>query len=321
MDRTAARRRLRCALTLIELLVVMAILGLLAGLLLPAVQTARESSRRSQCSSNLRQIGIALHNYHARHQVLPSGYVTRVDPSDADDLGPGWGWAAALVDDLELGTLKPGIDLLLPVEHPRNATARTTSVAIFNCPSDGEFQEQLNVPRYDTTLPPIEVAGSSYIGSVGTVRQTCKVCRDKFDGVFGRNSHTRLEKVVDGTTRTFAVGERKHLLSTPVWSGVVPKSMVVDNTISGKVAGGPAYVLGSTFLHGDQEELEERSRDTVAEIFGADHLGMMNFLFCDGSVRPIEVTIDDNLYLALSTTQDQKPGEGIVHRAPVFVAP
>jgi prepilin-type N-terminal cleavage/methylation domain-containing protein/prepilin-type processing-associated H-X9-DG protein len=321
MDRISARPRSRRAVTLIELLVVMAIVGLLAGLLLPAIQSARESSRQSQCSSNLRQIGIALHNYHARHHVLPSGYVTRVDAADADDLGPGWGWLAALVDDLELGTLKPAIHLNRPLEDPQNTVARTASVSIFNCPSDGEFKEQLSVPRYDTSLPPVDVAGSNYIGSVGTVRQTCKVCRDKFDGVFGRNSHTRLDKIIDGTTRTFAVGERKHLLSTPAWSGVVPKSMILDNLNTGKVAAGPAYVLGSTFLHGDEEELEERSRETVAEIFGADHRGTMNFLYCDGSVRPVDVAIDNNVYLALSTTQDQKPGEGIVHLAPVFVAP
>jgi len=97
--------------------------------------------------------------------------------------------------------------------------------------------------------------------------------------------------------------------------------MITDNTFAGKVAGGPAYVLGSTFLHGDEEELEERSRETVAEIFGADHRGVMNFLFCDGSVRAVEVAIDERLYLALSTAQDQKPGEGLVHVSPVFVAP
>ncbi len=319
MDRMHARAR--GAFTLVELLIVLAIMGLLLALLLPAIQSARESARCTQCLSNLRQIGIALQSYHARHRSFPAGYISRVDASDADDLGPGWGWAAAILDDMELGTLKPGIDFRLPVEDEANRAARTTGVTNFNCPSDGEFREQLSVPRYDTTLPPVELAGSNYIGSVGTVRQTCKVCRDKFDGVFGRNSRTRLDQIVDGTTRTFAVGERNHRLSTPAWSGVVIKSMITDNTFAGKVAAGPAYVLGSTFLHGDQEELEERSRDTVAEIFGADHRGAMNFLYCDGSVRSIDVGIDDQVYLALSTTQDQKPGEGLVHLAPVFVAP
>lgn len=96
------------------------------------------------------------------------------------------------------------------------------------------------------------------------------------------------------------------------------KSIITDNTLHDKVAAGPAYVLGSTFLHGDQEELEARSQDTVAEIFGADHRGVMNFLYCDGSVRAVSVEIEDRVYLALSTTKDQKPGEGIVHYSPNY---
>jgi prepilin-type N-terminal cleavage/methylation domain-containing protein/prepilin-type processing-associated H-X9-DG protein len=318
MDRSVHILRARRAVTLVELLVVIAIVGLLVALLLPAVQSARESARRAHCLNNLHQIGVALHNYHARARRLPSGYITKVDPSDADDLGPGWGWAAAILDDLELGTLKPGIHLKEPIEHPLNRDARLTSVSIFNCPSDGEFREELLVPLYDSQREAVELAGSNYVGSVGTVRQTCKVCRDKYDGVFGRNSRTRLDQIVDGTTQTFAVGERNHRLSTPAWSGVVAKSMVPDNTFPGKIAAGPAYVLGSTFLHGDQEELEERSRDTVAEIFGSDHHGVMNFLFCDGSVRPVDVNVDDRVYMALSTTKDQKPGEGIVHFSPTY---
>jgi prepilin-type N-terminal cleavage/methylation domain-containing protein/prepilin-type processing-associated H-X9-DG protein len=318
MDRCCAHGRPRSAFTLLELLVVIAIIGVLVALLIPAVQSARESARRTQCSSHLHQIGIALQSYHARHRALPAGYVSQVDPADRDDLGPGWGWAAALLDDLELGTLRPGIDVRQPLEAPTNLAARTTSVAIFNCPSDGEFRQQLHVTCYDQSLPDVDVAGANYVGSVGTVRQTCKVCRDNFDGVFGRNSRTRLDKIVDGTTQTFAVGERNHLLSSPAWSGVVAKSIITDNTIHDKIAAGPAYVLGSTFLHGKQDELEERSQDTVAEIFGADHRGVMNFLFCDGSVRPVRVDIEDRVYLALSTTQDQKPGEGVVHYSPEY---
>jgi prepilin-type processing-associated H-X9-DG protein len=87
--------------------------------------------------------------------------------------------------------------------------------------------------------------------------------------------------------------------------------------IEGKLAAGPAYVLGSTFLHGDQEELSEESRDTVAEIFSSEHGAVMNFLFCDGSVRAVENDIDEVPYMALSTTHDQLVGEGIVHANPL----
>jgi prepilin-type N-terminal cleavage/methylation domain-containing protein/prepilin-type processing-associated H-X9-DG protein len=319
MVRCFAAARLR-AFTLVEVLVAVAIMALLVGLLLPAVQTAREASRRTQCSNNLRQIGIALHSYYSRHNVFPPGYLSEVD-DEADDLGPGWSWASMLLDDLELGNLKPGLDSRLPIEHPTNQTALLTHIDMLSCPSDGQFREQVTIPQYEPSEAPDALAGANYVGSVGTVRQTCKVCRDKYDGVFGRNSHTRIHQIIDGTTRTFAVGERNHRISCPVWGGVVAKSMVIDNLIPGKVAAGPAYVLGSTFLHGDQDELEERSRDTVAEVFGSEHVGTMNFLYCDGSVRAIDESIEEGIYLALSTRSDQRPSEGIVHASPVFENP
>ena len=260
---------------------------------------------------------MALQNYHARLRVLPPGYLTKVDPADSDDLGPGWGWASQLLRELEEGNQVARLNFSLPIEDPTNYATLMTSLSIFCCPSDGQFAAVVDIPKYAPSSAPDQLAGANYIGSVGTVRQTCKICRDRFDGVFGRNSHTRLENIADGTSHTFAVGERHHQLSSPVWGGVVAKSIVVDNLKPGKVAAGPAYVLGTTFLHGDETELEVRSQETVAEIFGSDHAGVMNFLFCDGSVRAIELEIDDKAYLALSTMRDQLPSEGIVHVSPL----
>jgi prepilin-type processing-associated H-X9-DG protein len=223
-----------------------------------------------------------------------------------------------LLDDLELGNLAPGLNFSLPIEDATNQAALLSSISVYSCPSDGEFRARVAIPQYQPTDAPHELAGANYVGSVGTVRQTCKICRDKFDGVFGRNSRVRLQQIVDGTTCTFAVGERNHRLSSPVWGGVIAKSMIVDNLLAGKVAAGPAYVLGSTFEHGNQEELEERSRDTVAEVFGAEHRGIMNFLYCDGSVRVIHEDIEADVYLALSTRGDQQPSNGIVHLNPIL---
>ena len=90
----------RRAFTLIELLVVISIIGLLIALLLPAVQAAREAARRTQCVNNLKQIGLALHHYHSSHQAFPPGYVSNFDPSGTDT-GPGWGWAAMLLPQVD----------------------------------------------------------------------------------------------------------------------------------------------------------------------------------------------------------------------------
>src|SRR5262245_23131329 len=91
----------RPAFTLVELLVVMAIIGVLIALLLPAVQAARESARRSQCKNNLKQIGLALHNYESARRSFPPGFVSKSDVENGPGTGPGWGWASHILPYLE----------------------------------------------------------------------------------------------------------------------------------------------------------------------------------------------------------------------------
>ena len=123
--------------TLIELLVVIAIIAVLIALLLPAVQAAREAARRVQCVNNLKQMGIALHNYHDALSVFPPGYIAASKFIDGEtDTAPGWSWAAMILPQLDQGPLYSATNVYLPIQAPANTTAVQTILTGFWCPSD-----------------------------------------------------------------------------------------------------------------------------------------------------------------------------------------
>ena len=108
----------RSGFTLIELLVVIAIIAVLIALLLPAVQAAREAARRAQCVNNLKQIGLAHPQLPRRHRRLPAGISSHGLGPDGDNAGPGWGWAAMILPQIEQGPVYNAINFGLPIERP-----------------------------------------------------------------------------------------------------------------------------------------------------------------------------------------------------------
>jgi prepilin-type N-terminal cleavage/methylation domain-containing protein/prepilin-type processing-associated H-X9-DG protein len=178
----------RRAFSLIELLVVIAIIGLLIGLLLPAVFNAREASRQQQCGNNLRQIGLALHGYHLAKQRLPIGCV-EWRPLGGPMTRRQWAWSAFILPNLDQQPVYDSLNLSQAYDAPVNTTMTRTRIVTFECPSHpGEASL---------------VGRTDYGGLFGEII----VDRRQDDGVFLHERAIRFVQITDGLSHTIAVGE------------------------------------------------------------------------------------------------------------------
>ncbi len=295
----ARASRVARAFTVIELLVVIAIIGVLVALLLPAVQAAREAARRVQCVNNLKQIGLALHNYESTCQVLPSGYVSRID-ANGNDLGPGWGWAAMMLPQFEQTAVYSSVNFLLNIEVPANLTARLVVANSFLCPSDRVDPSWPAVDRDLLTGAPIRVicyvAPANYVGMNGTSEPG-----PDGEGVLFRDSRIAFRDITDGLSQTIAVGERSHLLGVATWTGAVTGALLYDddgdNIGSPDLETGPGMILGHS-----GEGIGPGSNRSEPNQFYSRHVGHgVNFLFVDGHVTYLQPTMSYQIYVALST--------------------
>jgi prepilin-type N-terminal cleavage/methylation domain-containing protein/prepilin-type processing-associated H-X9-DG protein len=299
MDRLYPFRRRGAAFTLIELLVVIAIIAVLIALLLPAVQSAREAARRAQCVNNLKQIGLALHNYEGALRTFPPGYVSSFD-SRGNDTGPGWGWAAMLLPQFEQAPAYGALNFSRAIEDPGNVTGRLVLVGSFLCPSDTVLPSWWAVNRDTATGATVQkicqVAASNYVGMYGTGEPG-----PDGEGVFFRNSRIALRDITDGTSQTILVGERSHRLGEATWVGSVTDAILYptdgDNVGRYVPETSPGMVLG----HAGDGHGPGDPRSDVNQFYSR-HLGVgVNFLFADGHVAFLRSTMDYKTYLALAT--------------------
>ena len=272
--------------TLVELLVVIGIIGILIALLLPAVQYAREAARASHCHNNLRQMGIALHMYHDTHRMLPPGW-QGADPEDP----PGWGWASAILHELEESPVNQQIVRHLSIADPANQAAREKGIAVFLCPSDTHGERFLihgGLPgAIDQGTPLFEVGKSNYPGVFGTIEIEDDPAGG--DGMFFFQSRLNFADVRDGLSNTLLVGERHSELGGSTWTGVVEGA----NEPMPRIVGVADHTPNDPHHHFDD--------------FTSRHPTGVHFLVGDGSVRRLNDTIDLAVYHALVTRGGMEP--------------
>jgi prepilin-type N-terminal cleavage/methylation domain-containing protein/prepilin-type processing-associated H-X9-DG protein len=264
----------RRAFTLIELVVVIAIIGVLLGLLLPAVQKVREAAARLQCQNNLKQIGIGLHNYHDTQQSLPPGYYATAPYPDTT---PGWGWAAFLLPYVEQEPLYRQIDFNQPVQL---SPAIQAYVKLYLCPADQPATAPFPVTDGSFTTLCL-AAPSSYAATVGD--DGTEVDAPTGTGAFYRNSRTRLTDIKDGTSSTVLVGDRAWSQAKGIWAGA-PNTAIEQagplNPWPNATGPAPALVL----VHNNWINIRTDA-DGGLDDFSSNHSGGANLLFADGSVR------------------------------------
>ena len=282
--------------TLVELLVVIAIIGILIALLLPAVQAAREAARRAQCINNLKQIGLALHNYHDAAKALPTGALKKYVNGSLTNTA--WGWNALSLPQLEQQPLYDALQvgqrsLYATVGDPSILPLMQQPIPSLLCPSD-------NVTELGGSRP---VNGQSLI----VANYVANSSSDNFvadgdghdptvEGLFliNQDRAVRFAHIQDGLSNTFAVGERRWQYrangttymaraAMPFGSGdTTNDSRRADSLCSGLYKLNLAGTIQGTFASGSDRGMRS---------WGSRHPGGANFLMADGSVHFINDTI------------------------------
>jgi len=290
--------------TLIELLVVIAIIAVLIALLLPAVQQAREAARRTQCKNNLKQMGLAIHNYEGSHRVFP--------PSSISGFGrgvwnyPGTGpadpnirlhsFASLILPYVDGANLYNTIDYNVSALSPVNRNAASQILSFYRCPSYSgpDFSTD---PLYVTTAGFDKFAIRNYV-ALGAKTVLSLSGAIPAEGVMYPLSKTGFRDITDGTSNTIMIAESREERAS-VWidgttATVAARYMVpVPPTFAGNTTSinYRPYFQGGIFPNSIGQEYGPSSR----------HVGGAHHLLCDGSVRFISENIDVVLYDSLTT--------------------
>lgn len=284
--------------TLVELLVVIAIIGILVGLLLPAVQAAREAARRTQCSNNLKQIGLAMHNYESSHRKFPYGGIGN---------GNFLAWTVRVLPFIEQTSLYNAFDQSLSWGTPLNSRAASNKVPMYLCPSATKFEsdfvhvsEQFNGVQI-STLHYYGIQGPKGINAI-TGQNYPVVLPNQVhggmatSGVLYGDAVVGFKDITDGSSNTFMVGELSQTTPNLPGAGTVGVFRRWDRGgSSNTVNPGCKNVLNGINLVG----YTGTNFNDIS--LGSNHTGGAQFLRCDGSVNFVSRNIDLMIYKAMAS--------------------
>ncbi|HBN77136.1 MAG TPA: prepilin-type cleavage/methylation domain-containing protein [Planctomycetaceae bacterium] len=284
-------KSLRRGFTLIELLVVIAIIAILVALLLPAVQQAREAARRSSCKNNLKQLGLALHNYHDTHNVFPPGQIRGYVANPNREFGNGFSWGALILPFLEQSALYDSLDPRIGIFVGQNKTAvqQVNGISVALCPSDSDRPRTRTANgsadiNYMTSIPT-----TSYHGSAGAFNNWSDSTSAKLSGGFFTTDPGRpstMASIKDGTTNTIAIGEKSGALNNQgsfLGHNHGTRTQGMDDFANAQ----DHWLCYALYPITNNGPAPSQSTNR----FGSEHDGGAQFLMADGSVRFISENI------------------------------
>ncbi|VAX41561.1 hypothetical protein-transmembrane region and signal peptide prediction [hydrothermal vent metagenome] len=285
--------------TLIELLVVIAIIAILIALLLPAVQQAREAARRSACKNNMKQIGLALHNYHDVHLTFPPAYIGN---SDGTVVKPetGVGWQTFILPFIDQAPMYNQIAASLFASNavftgtngrwfdsPTTQTLSRTTIPAYNCPSDPLGGVNTDIDSRFGKSNYVACSGPDFTGTGIAANGLTG-----FNGAMYGNSKTKIRDFTDGTSNVFLCGERTTQGDAlgGIWIGIL--------------SSGRQWVLFPAIPAGSNSTLINGLSGNISYTPSSSHVGGCHFLFADGRVRFLSENMDATTYQRLSAIND-----------------
>lgn len=275
--------------TLIELLVVMALIVVISVLSLPAIQKARDVARRTQCQNNLKQFGLALHNYHNVHKVFPPGWTQHHSQPGPETR---FGWTTFVLPFMDQAPLYRRLNFQTQRAEPLELFQMT--IPVFRCPEDPTSQTNsmrgnFGTLNYSANFGP--VAPPRWIDSgLDEFWPGSNPTPEKADGMAFLNSRIRFADITDGTSQTLLMGERSASSGAAIWMGVRGNDFETDQ-VTDCSPGHEINLSGSSFssLHG----------------------GGANFLFCDGRV----VFLSEKIESGIGERQQLQTYQKLSHRS------